>query len=353
MGPEEIVDGLLACPTAPFFEALPAQFAVDLADATDGLSAHRDAAGNVVVRTAGEGPPLVLVAHLDHPGFAIDAVVGATAALTFRGGLALTAPTEGAPVDFFRPGDPAPIGRGELEATSGEAGRLTGATALVREGDVDTAGFAMWGFPAVERRDGRIAGRVCDDLVGVAAALAALVAVAGEDLPRPMWGLFTRAEEVGLLGAVEAIRLGTVPRDALVLSLECSKALPEAPQGAGVIVRVGDRASIFDPAVTAAVAAVATEAGAPFQRRLMDGGTCEATAFCAAGYRSSGLALPLGNYHNAADEGLGVAPEHVHEDDLRAELDLLSALARAPLDLDRASTWLDDQTAKAREAFGA
>lgn len=352
MGPEEIVDGLLARPTAPYFEELTAGYCVGVATGA-GLATARDDAGNVVVRTPGEGPPLVLVAHLDHPGFAVDALIGDTAALTFRGGLGLAAAVESSPVDFFRPGDPSPTGRGELRATTGESARLTGATASVTDGEAVPGGFAMWGFPAVERLGGRISGRVCDDLMGVAAALSALVAVAGEDLPRPVWGLFTRAEEVGLLGAVQAIRLGTVPEDAVVLSLECSKALPEAPQGAGVIVRVGDRASIFDPGVTAALVAAAADAGVPHQRRLMDGGTCEATAFCAAGYRASGLALPLGNYHNAADTGLGLAPEHVHEDDFVAEVELLTALARAPLDLDRASTWLEERSAAAKEAFGA
>ena len=351
MRPEEIVDGLLACPTAPFLEELPARFVLDLAAATDGLDADRDAAGNVVVRSKGEGPPLVLVAHLDHPGFVVDALVGTTAALTFRGGLGLTAATEGSPLDFFRPGVAEPTGRGVLQAASGAAGRLTGASALVHDGDAPTDGFAMWGFPAVDRRDGRINGRVCDDLMGVAAALAALVATAEDDLPRPVWGLFTRAEEVGLLGAVQAVRLGTVPRDAIVLSLETSKALPEAPQGAGVIVRVGDRVSIFDPHVTAALAAVAQGAGVTHQRRLMDGGTCEATAFCAAGYRASGLALPLGNYHNAADDGLGVAPENVAESDFAAEVALLTALARTPLDLDRSKAWFEERAVAAAEAF--
>ena len=33
----------------------------------------------------------------------------------------------------------------------------------------------------------------------------------------------------------------------------------------------------------------------------MDGGACEATAFVAYGLRSSGLCLPLGNYHNMVD----------------------------------------------------
>ena len=351
MLPREVVDGLLANPTAPFFEDLPARFAVELAEATEGLRADRDAAGNVVVRTAGTGAPLVLVAHLDHPGFAVDALVGETAALTFRGGVKLASATEGSRLEFFRRGDPAPTGRGELLAAAGEAGRLTGGTASVVEGEAVPDGFAMWGFPAVEWTDTHLVGRVCDDLVGVAAALGTLVRVAGDDLPRPVWALLTRAEEVGLLGAVEAVRLGTVPRDAVVLSLECSPRLVNAPQGDGVIVRVGDRASVFDPAVTAALVAAAAEAGVPHQRKLMDGGTCEATAFCAAGYRSSGLALALGNYHNAADEGLGMAAEHVAIADFDAEVELLTALARTPLDLDRASNWLEARTKEAEEAF--
>jgi endoglucanase len=38
-----------------------------------------------------------------------------------------------------------------------------------------------------------------------------------------------------------------------------------------------------------------------WQRKLMPGGTCEATAFSTYGYRSTCLCLPLGNYHNMVD----------------------------------------------------
>ncbi|MDQ3146157.1 MAG: M20/M25/M40 family metallo-hydrolase, partial [Actinomycetota bacterium] len=180
----------------------------------------------------------------------------------------------------------------------------------------------------VDVADGRITARACDDLLGAAAILAALetAAATGADA----WGLFTRAEEVGLLGAFEAIRLGTVPPGASVLSLECSKALPDAPQGGGAIVRVGDRMSIFDPVLTEAVRRTAQSAGVTHQRKLMDGGVCEASAFCAAGYRASGVAVALGNYHNAADDGTGVAPEHVAVADYLAEVSLLDALVADP-----------------------
>jgi len=162
-------------------------------------------------------------------------------------------------------------------------------------------------------------------------------------------GLLTRAEEVGLLGALEAARLGTVPEGALVLSLECSKALADAPQGDGVVIRVGDRATIFDPAFTAALVERAGSVdGLRWQRKLMDGGMCEASAFGAAGWRTSGLAVPLANYHNAADDGSGVAPESVLVEDFLSELRLLETLVAEPLELpDGPPAWL---AARARDA---
>ena len=144
---------------------------------------------------------------------------------------------------------------------------------------------------------------------------------------------------------------------ASVLSLECSKALPDAPQGGGVILRVGDRMSIFAPALTEALRVAADEAKVHHQRKLMDGGACEATAFCASGYRASGLAVPLGNYHNADDSGPGIAPETVLVDDWLAEVDLLVALACRPQLLDPDSVeppqWFVDRAAVAREQLGA
>jgi endoglucanase len=153
-----------------------------------------------------------------------------------------------------------------------------------------------------------------------------------------------------------------VPAGASVVSLECSKALPDAPQGGGVIVRVGDRMSIFAPALTEALRVAADAVGADdpgfrYQRKLMDGGSCEATAFCASGYRASGLAVPLGNYHNADDRGPGIAPENVLVSDWLAEVQLLVELACRPELLDEETVeppqWFIDRAAVAREKLGA
>lgn len=359
-----VAEALLANPTVPLVEDLPATHVIAAARAL-GLAVDRDAAGNVVVRYEGEGAaadrPLVLVAHLDHPGFAVTGVEGDALTLEFRGGLLAEHAVAGSPLHLFRPGSVERVGEAVLVAAQEEGGRLVGATARRTSGEAPEDGFAMWGFPGFEVVDGRITGRVCDDLLGAAAVLATLAEVARRGPAGvAVWGLLTRAEEVGFLGALEAIRLGTVPPASDVLSLECSKALPDAPQGGGVIVRVGDRMSIFDPGLTAALTTAATELAAAgdgfrFQRKLMDGGSCEATAFCAAGFRASGLALPLGGYHNASDGEPGIVPETVQVDDYLAEVRLLVALACRP-ELLRPDpgppAWLAERQAAARAALG-
>ena len=354
----DLVDELLALPTAPFVEDLPARFVLDRAAGVPGLDAGRDAAGNVVLRAGGDGggrPPLVLVAHLDHPAFAIEGVEEGRTTLHFRGGVRAGVARSGSPLLFFRPGDPEPAGKGRLRVAKEADGRLQGGTALVDEGEAPEGGFAVWGFPGVRVRPKTIEARACDDLLGVAAVVTALETAARNGDGPPVLGLLTRAEEVGLLGAIEAARLGTVPEGALVLSLECSKALADAPQGGGVVIRVGDRASIFDPALTAAlVERAGTVEGLRWQRKLMDGGMCEASAFGAAGWRTSGLAVPLANYHNAADDGSGVAPESVLTEDFLGEVRLLEALVAAPLELQEGRPpWLERQARDARQALGA
>ncbi|MEX2658171.1 MAG: hypothetical protein WD232_00640 [Acidimicrobiales bacterium] len=360
-----LAEALLANPTAPLFEELPAAH-VRAVGAGLGLEVHQDAAGNVVVRYEGVDAdvdrPLVLVAHLDHPGFAVTGVEGDRLTLEFRGGLLAAHALPDSPLHLFARGEVDRVGEAVLVDAHEAGGRLTGCTARLVAGDAPPDGFAMWGFPGFDVVDERVTGRVCDDLMGVAATLATLTEVAARRPPGvAVWGLFTRAEEIGFLGALEAIRLGTVPAAADVLSLECSKALAEAPQGGGVIVRVGDRMSIFDPGLTAALTTAAAglaadDEGFRFQRKLMDGGACEATAFCAAGFRASGIAVPLGGYHNASDGEPGIVAESVRVDDYLAEIALLVALACRP-ELLRPDAgppaWLAERQAAAREALGA
>jgi endoglucanase len=122
-----------------------------------------------------------------------------------------------------------------------------------------------------------------------------------------------------------------------VLSIECSRSFPESPLGGGPIVRVGDASSVFDHEMTNRIADAARAAGIKHQRKLMAGGSCEATAFVAYGYRSTGLCLPLGNYHNMGnldevEQGKGMAtplPEVISRADFDGLVGLLLLSAEA------------------------
>jgi len=369
----KIAEGILSQPTAPCLEGMPAE-AVRAFARRRGLGLSEDRWGNVVVKYPGKrtpkSPPLVLVAHLDHPGFVVESVRGRVAAMEFRGGVRRRHARRGTPVDFYRPGRTAPVGRGVLLSATDRGGRRPGflarAKARLTSGTVEPGCFTMWRFPGYSVKGGKIVSRCLDDLLGAAAALAVLDELCRRR-PRGahVWGYFTRAEEIGLLGALAAIDSREVPRQARVLSLETSRTLPHAPQGGGVIVRVGDARSLFEPRLMGvlhrlAEAMARTDPDFRFQRRLMDGGSCEATAFCAAGYRAGGLAVPLGNYHNmkGLDGGeQGIGAESVAVADYVSEVKLLARLAEHSARLPRLEEatigWLDGLTRTARATLGA
>jgi endoglucanase len=139
-------------------------------------------------------------------------------------------------------------------------------------------------------------------------------------------GLFTRAEEVGFVGALKLAGSGLIPEEVTVISLETSSERPPAKIGDGPILRVGDRSSIFDSAATATLAQIAAEARIPVQRCLMPGGTCEATAYQLWGYRSAALCVALGNYHNCGPNNQ-IAPEYVSFSDVQGLVRLCARIA--------------------------
>ena len=171
--------------------------------------------------------------------------------------------------------------------------------------------FRMWDLPACEVRSGRIRSRACDDLIGCTAIVAALRELENSGAECSAWGLFTRAEEVGFVGAIELAKSARLPKSVTVVSLETSSVKGGPVKiGGGPIIRVGDRTSVFDSAATAQLQAAAKGAGIAHQRALMQGGTCEATAYALYGYRTAAMCVALGNYHNCGP-GDRIAPEYV------------------------------------------
>jgi len=189
--------------------------------------------------------------------------------------------------------------------------------------------FRMWDLPACEIRAGRIRSRVCDDLIGCTAIVAMLRELERTGAECAAWGLFTRAEEVGFVGAIELAKSGLLPKSVTVVSLETSSVKGGPVKiGAGPIIRVGDRTSVFDSAATAQLQAAAKAAGITHQRALMQGGTCEATAYALYGYRTAAMCVALGNYHNCGP-GDRIAPEYVSVTDTLGMARLCAAAATA------------------------
>ena len=65
----------------------------------------------------------------------------------------------------------------------------------------------------------------------------------------------------------------------------------------------------------------------------MSGGVCEATAFAVFGYRATGIAFPLGNYHNGTsglrDPEGGVDAEYIRLSDFLGGVELVYEAARS------------------------
>lgn len=335
--------------------------------ASRGVRLRRDPAGNLVIESAAGAPaggaPVLITAHLDHPAFVVEGIVGepeatlggeALVSLSFRGGV-MDPYFENARI-VVHAADGRRLPGTVVESENGRPFR----TALAEmDGHVDLASvrigdIATWDLPEARLDDGLVHAPACDDLAGVAAALSAFDVATreavseGAPLPRPLWLLLTLAEEVGFVGAIAACKHGTIPAGAKVLALETSRSFADSPIGGGPIVRVGDRAWTFSPTLTGAVAKacerIAAErkaAGAPefrWQRKLMAGGTCEATCYGAYGHDATCLCLALGNYHNmggldavqAGDaKSATIAPEIISLADFEGLVDVLVGCARA------------------------
>jgi putative aminopeptidase FrvX len=338
------------------------------------LVLRRDPAGNLVIErtdapAAADTPPLFITAHLDHPAFVIESIIidPRTLTLGFRGGV-LNPYFTNAPITLFaesRNDTPVharvtstkaqePYRHCTVELEAGHTSESTGLTV----GDI-----GRWSLPPAHIENGILHTHACDDLAALAAALAAFDQLRTNPGAAHVRLLFTRAEEIGFVGAIAACKHRTMPLNARVLALENSRSFPhDSPIGAGPIVRVGDRISTFSPTLTADVAKCAeslakSREATPdkfrWQRKLMPGGACEASAYQAYAYDATCICLPLGNYHNMADlervqagDADAVASaraghEFISVADFHALVDLLIACATGLTDAEPLTTMME------------
>lgn len=366
-----------------------------------------DRAGNLVIQPARPwgkkgSRPIFITAHLDHPAFVVERIVGPqTVELSFRGGVmdvyfenarvvihSDSGERHGASLSGEGSGVAATDGSRLFKTYLADIDDRPGEDQMPTGPDVRVGDVAVWALPPAEvLEDGTVHTAACDDLAALAAALSAFdtlraqrsKGVSLEDVRL----LFTRSEEIGFTGAIAACKLKTMPKGARVIALENSRSFADSPLGGGPIVRVGDRLSIFDPRLTAACAKRAEDisgnaaaptaqqkhsdiAGWKWQRKLMAGGACEATVFCTYGYQATCLCLPLGNYHNMAHLAevqagthdaakLGpprVGREFIHKDDYFGLIDLLVAIGQSLPDADPALERIEKLFVKTKQVLG-
>lgn len=290
------------------------------------LDFKRDDFGNVIVglRSAPKLRPIVLAAHMDHPGFDVVRRLSANVWLArFLGGV---------PDDYFKPGIPIRLMPGRLAARLGKRPGKAKEFELHTKTELTEPTFAVWELPDFLVRNGKIHGRACDDLVGVASILATLIDLKRSRARAHVIGVIARAEEIGFLGAMAVADRSELPKNSLVISLETSRELPGVKMGQGVILRVGDRTSIFDSDAMRFLNEAANGLkerirNFQFQRGLMSGGTCEATAYQEFGFQVAAVCVALGNYHNCA-ERRRIAAEFVSVADALSMVELLAEAAR-------------------------
>jgi endoglucanase len=279
-----VVRSILAQPTAPFHEDAVRGEILQLLTRCPHVTMKLDQFGNVIAlyQRGERRPRFALAAHMDHPGYVGGEFLG------------------GVPESYREKKPPTR----------------------------DFGAFAMWDLPACELKDDRIYSRACDDLIGCAAIVATFQELERSSSDASVYGLFTRAEEVGFAGAIHLAKSGDLPSGVTVLSLECSSEKGGAcKMGDGAILRVGDRTSIFDSDAMGSLAELAKRAEIPVQRCLMSGGTCEATAYQLYGYRCGALCVALGNYHNCGPDER-IEPELVSIEDVRGLVRLCVEAAR-------------------------
>ena len=296
------------------------------------LEHQQDDFGNIIAMVRGTDPtinPLAIVAHMDHPGFEITGSHSDGYIANAMGGVPQSSFEAGVPVQVLLPDGSRVNG-----ATAGKIGDDNERQVLIRlEQPLDLEPPTPVVFDLVDFE--------LDDLAGCGSILATLAQLtAGEAPPGDVYGVFTRAEEVGLVGARLMAEAGTLPPETLVISAESSRALPGAEMGEGPVIRVGDAGFTFNADAEAVLIRAREtirerDSGFKCQRQLMSGGTCEASAFAVFGYQTTGIAFPLGNYHNGAPEGR-IEAEYIHIDDYLGGVELLTEAARRVSD--RANT---------------
>ncbi|MCE5185312.1 MAG: M20/M25/M40 family metallo-hydrolase [Planctomycetaceae bacterium] len=344
---------VLSEPTAPYREHAVRQFIMDFC-AKRGIDVQQDEVGNLlaVYGRRYKNPVFAFCAHMDHPGFIAerDSKNSALTAM-FYGGVEDKYFANAKAVFYTQQG---PV-KGIVRHQKVDKSRRFRRVRLSVNGSVRRGDPGMWDLPAFRLKEDLLYSRACDDVIGCVSVLAILDELVRRNVGKKVMAVFTVAEEAGLQGAKHLCVKKTIPAKTHIVAIETSSILPDVNAGDGVVIRVGDRASIFTPALTAFLVDCAERARSAdkrfrFQRKLMDGGTCESTVYNKFGYINAAVCIPLGNYHNRSVRTGRIAVEYVSVTDLENMVKLFWSIVH---ECDRAEDFLEARPPKYKRLEGS
>ena len=268
-----------------------------------------DTLGNLIIHKKGDGPRVMLAAHMDSIGFIVTHIekegflrVGrlggispkeaAYAAVRFKNGVR----------GVFAPEEKADFGKLKLDECFVDIGAESDEEArkLVQVGD--TCVYDR----SIRTRGGRVMGPYLDDRIACAVLLCAL-----ERIKKPacdLYLVFTVQEEVGLRGARTAAwwaepDVGIAVDVTDVDDTPGSEKSGTAQLGRGAAVKVMDSSVICHPEVVARLEELARREGIPVQRDILRTGGTDAGAIHTTrlGVKAGGISIPCRYIHTPAE----------------------------------------------------
>ena len=299
---------------------------------------HTDALGNLVAHKQGNGPKVMVAAHLDEIGFYVKHIddkgflrVQNVGGFDTRNLFARSVVVHAASGDL--PGIMNPGGKPIHISTPEERNKVP----LLSEFFIDLGLSAKEvkkkvriGDPVTLRQTaGRIgdlfSGKAMDDRAAVFVLLETLKRLKGKKIPYDLYAVFTTQEEVGLRGAITSA-YGVEPQIGIALDVTLAIDIPDTAAhlavselGKGVAIKVMDSSHISNRGLVQQFVGLAEKKQIPHQMEILPLGGTDAGAMqrSRAGIPVITLSIPTRYIHTIT--------ESVHVDDLEATIALLTA----------------------------
>lgn len=284
---------------------------------------------HVRMRSEPPGHPTYWVAHLDHPGFIVEFAQSETAAdLIFRGACEHLSDDATARPAIRIETSAGPV-RARIDTILARGPSFTRVRATT-QGPVSAGDLGTWEFPTPARiQDGTLHAPACDDLAGACVLLSAFEQLASRPPAHPIRLIFTRAEELGLLGTIAVCKDRLLPAQSSVVCVDAisSHDLHHAGEPSSPILIHADAMMTYSPRLLRHFASLGNIQ--PSSMRAT--GASEAGIFALSGFEALAIYFEVRALHNVDPAAPG-RPSHesVRVEALRNLRDLLVRSAHHP-----------------------